>query len=78
MPTGFVTNSTAPKLGGCGWGRTNNAFRAEDLQSPGVTNFPTHPKYQLRAAGSTTFNSGLNSTRAPEKLGRATGSRTPL
>jgi hypothetical protein len=54
-------------FGGCGWGRTNNALRAEDLQSPGVTNFPTHPKYQLPAAGSTTFNSSLNSTGAPEK-----------
>ena len=40
---------TMTKLGGCGWGRTNNALRAADLQSTGVTNFPTHPLYYLRA-----------------------------
>ncbi len=31
------------KFGGCGWSRTSSAFRAADLQSTGVTNFPTHP-----------------------------------
>ena len=31
------------KLGGDGWSRTNSALRAADLQSTGVTNFPTSP-----------------------------------
>ena len=31
------------KIGGWGWTWTNNAITTEDLQSPGVTNFPTHP-----------------------------------
>jgi hypothetical protein len=35
------------QYGGGGWTWTNNAFRAEDLQSPGVTNFPTPPKLLL-------------------------------
>ena len=35
---------TRPKIGGGGWGRTNNALKTADLQSTGVTNFPTPPK----------------------------------
>ena len=31
--------------GGCSLSWTNRAFRAEDLQSPGVTNFPIHPLF---------------------------------
>ena len=30
-------------LGGDDWSRTSSAFRAADLQSTGVTNFPTTP-----------------------------------
>ena len=30
-------------FGGDDWSRTSSAFRAADLQSTGVTNFPTHP-----------------------------------
>ena len=33
-----------PLFGGCGWSRTNSAS-ASDLQSDGVTSFPTHPKF---------------------------------
>ena len=33
----------APKFGGDDWSRTSSAFRAADLQSTGVTNFPTSP-----------------------------------
>jgi hypothetical protein len=29
--------------GGDDWSRTSSAFRAADLQSTGVTNFPTSP-----------------------------------
>ena len=32
-------------LGGDDWSRTSSAFRAADLQSTGVTNFPTSPKF---------------------------------
>ena len=32
------------ELGGDDWSRTSSAFRAADLQSTGVTNFPTSPK----------------------------------
>ena len=35
--------SLLQKYGGWGWTWTNNAITTEDLQSPGVTNFPTHP-----------------------------------
>ena len=31
------------KIGGDDWSRTSSAFRAADLQSTGVTNFPTSP-----------------------------------
>jgi hypothetical protein len=34
----------ATQLGGDDWSRTSSAFRAADLQSTGVTNFPTSPK----------------------------------
>jgi hypothetical protein len=56
-------------FGGCGWGRTNNALRAEDLQSPGVTNFPTHPLYYLRDTGSAwLFKSTQDICNSPSKL----------
>ena len=36
---------TLTKLGGDDWSWTSSAFRAADLQSTGVTNFPTSPKH---------------------------------
>ena len=32
-------------FGGDDWSRTSSAFRAADLQSTGVTNFPTSPLF---------------------------------
>ena len=37
-------------FGGDDWSRTSSAFRAADLQSTGVTNFPTSPIYYQWAA----------------------------
>ena len=35
-------------FGGDDWSRTSSAFRAADLQSTGVTNFPTSPMFGTR------------------------------